>query len=129
MPRQKAPRIAPRTLRQWREFRGLTLEQVGGIVGRGASTVHKWEMGKTPVDLEILELLSRAYQAEPAALLFPPETGSMVQRMRVAWRILATADSETAQKWLDIGATLVPAAAVEPPCPLPSMTGHGKVIA
>lgn len=103
MPQRKPPRSAPTTLRKWRLHHGLTLEQVGNIIGRGPQAVHKWETGKTPVDLETLKLLAKAYDTTPDALLFEPAEGELAHRMRAAHDILKLLPSDDAERWLGVG--------------------------
>lgn len=103
MPAKKPTRPAPASLRKWRLHRSLTLEQVGNIVGKGAQAVHKWEVGKTPVDLETLKLLAQAYETTPDALLFDPADEGMAKRMRAAHDVLKTLPPEDAESWLTVG--------------------------
>lgn len=103
MPAKKPARPAPAFLRKWRLHRSLTLEQVGNIVGKGAQAVHKWEVGKTPVDLETLKLLAQAYETTPDALLFDPADDSLAQRMRAAHDVLKTLPPEDAESWIAVG--------------------------
>lgn len=103
MPAKKPARQPPTTLRKWRLHRSLTLEQVGNIVGKGAQAVHKWEVGKTPVDLETLKLLAQVYETTPDALLFDPADDSLAQRMRAAHDVLKTLPPEDAESWIAVG--------------------------
>lgn len=103
MPAKKPSRPAPTSLRKWRLHRSLTLEQVGNIVGKGAQAVHKWEVGKTPVDIETLKLLAQAYETTPDALLFDPTDEGLAQRMRAAHDVLKTLPAEEAESWLSVG--------------------------
>lgn len=113
MPAKKPNRPAPTSLRKWRLYRDLTQEQVGNIVGVGFQAVHKWEVGKTPVNLEILKLLAKAYNTTPDALLFDPSEGELVERMRRAHGVLKTLPSDQADQWLGVGAAM--AAPLRPP--------------
>ncbi len=108
MPAKKPERDAPTTLRKWRLHRGLTLEQVGNIVGRGTQAVHKWEVGKTPVDLETLKLLARAYDTSPDALLHDPADSHLIERMREAYDLLRRMPDRTAGTWLEAGRAMAP---------------------
>lgn len=103
MPAKKPARPAPAFLRKWRLHRSLTLEHVGNIVGKGAQAVHKWEVGKTPVDLETLKLLAQAYETTPDALLFDPADDGLAQRMRAAHAVLKTLPPEDAESWIAVG--------------------------
>jgi transcriptional regulator with XRE-family HTH domain len=92
----------------------LTLEQVGNIVGKGTQAVHKWETGKTPVDLDTLKLLARAYDATPGALLHDPADEALIRRMEEAYALLKTIPSEDVDTWLATGRAMArPAKALE----------------
>lgn len=106
MPAKKPPRTAPDTLRKWRLFRGLTLEQVGNMVGVGPQAVHKWEVGKSPVDLDTIKLLAQVYGISPAALLHDPDAGELVERMQRASEVLRSLPAEKADQWLGVGAAM-----------------------
>jgi len=50
-----------RTLREWREVRGMTLEEVANAVGVSATAVSYWETGKrNPVKFKTLMALRKA---------------------------------------------------------------------
>ena len=108
MPAHKPKRPAPTTLRKWRLFHGLTLEQVGNRIGVGGQTVHKWEVGKTPVELETLKLLAQVYGTTPDALLYDPTEREMVERMRRAHTVLRSLPSDRADQWLGVGEAMQP---------------------
>ena len=109
MPAAKKPaRTAPLTVRQWREHRGLTLEQVANIIGVGAQAVHKWETGKTPLEIEKLKLLAKIYDTTPDALLYPPDEGELVEQMRRAHDILKKLPRDSAERWLGVGEEMKP---------------------
>lgn len=103
MPAKKPPRSAPTFLKKWRLSRRLTLEQVGNMLGVGSQAVHKWEAGKTPVDLDRLRQLAEIYETTTDALLFDPVEGELVQKMREAYFILRKLPAEDAAKWLGVG--------------------------
>lgn len=96
-------RTPPVSLRNWRNFRGLTLEQVANILGVGPQAVHKWETGKTPVDLDRLHQLAKIYQTTADALLFDPHEGELVKKMRLAHLVLVSLPAEKAEDWLRVG--------------------------
>lgn len=100
-------RTAPNTIKQWRLHKKLTLETVAGQLGVSPSTVHKWETGKAPLTLDALQLLAGVYGAEPAALLFPPECGEMVELMRLAHAVLKSATPDLARQWLGVGKAMI----------------------
>ena len=99
----KSFRQAPTSLRRWRDHRGLTLEQVGNIVGVGPQAVHKWEQGKTPVNLETLRLLAQVYETTPSELLFDPADAETHKRMQRAYEVLRSLPADHADRWLDVG--------------------------
>ncbi len=94
------------TIKRWREFRGLTLEQVGNKLGIGGQAVHKWEAGKTPLTVEKLRLLAAIYETTPDALLYDPSQADMVERMRRAYELLRRMPAGSADKWLGLGEDL-----------------------
>ena len=96
------------TLRAWRNMRGLTLEQVGNILGVGPQAVHKWETGKTPVDLKRLRQLAEIYGTTADAILFAPTEGELVERMRQAHHILTNLPPDKAADWLSVGQAMAP---------------------
>lgn len=96
------------TLRAWRNFRDLTLEQVANSLGVGPQAVHKWEAGKTPVDLKRLRQLAEIYGTTPDALLFAPGQGELVERMRQAHAILTKLPADKAAQWLAVGDAMGP---------------------
>ena len=59
-----------RKIKELRLRRGMTLEQVGDIVGVGKSTVRKWETGMIAnVKRDKIALLSKALGTTPAYLM------------------------------------------------------------
>jgi transcriptional regulator with XRE-family HTH domain len=103
------PPYAPQpTIKRWREFRGLTLEQVGNKLGIGGQAVHKWEAGKTPLTVEKLRLLAELYGTTPDALLHNPDEADLVERMKRAYELLRRMPGGSAEKWLGLGEDLSP---------------------
>ena len=64
-------------LRQWRESRGLTLEQVGNGIGTDKTQVSKLERGDRRLSTDWLEKLARLYGVDTAKLLAPPPERGM----------------------------------------------------
>lgn len=56
-------------LRQWREHRGLTLEQLAERVGTTHATLSRVERGMTPYSQPMLEALAEELTTDPASLL------------------------------------------------------------
>ena len=108
MPARKPPRPAPDFLRRWRLYRDMTLEQVGNLIGVGPQAVHKWETGKTPVELETLKLLARAYGTSTAGLLFDLEDPAISDQVRQAVEIIKALRPETRDLWIASGKAMTP---------------------
>jgi transcriptional regulator with XRE-family HTH domain len=73
------------------------------MIGVGPQAVHKWETGKTPVELETLKLLAQCYNTTPDALLFSPNDGHLIERMRRAHEVLKRLPAPRADQWLGVG--------------------------
>lgn len=56
-------------IREWREFRGMSLEEVGALVGKDHSTLSKIERGKSPYSQDLLEALAEILDTDVASLL------------------------------------------------------------
>ncbi len=106
MPAKKPDTQPQPTLRAWRGYRNLTLEQVGNMIGKGPQAIHKWETGKVPVTLDNLRLLAQAYQTEPARLLAMPEENELVERLARAQAVMLAMEGERAERWLGMGEDL-----------------------
>jgi transcriptional regulator with XRE-family HTH domain len=106
--KQLAERPAASTLKRWRLHRGLTQEQVANRMGVGPQAVHKWEAGKTPVDIEKLRLLAQIYDTTPDALLYDPIEGQLIEKMRRAYQVLNRLPPASAEKWLGVGEDMLP---------------------
>ena len=65
-------------LRDWRTHRGLTLEQVGEMVGMSHQNLGKIERGAVPYSQGLLERLSEIYGAHPGELLLRGPDGDSV---------------------------------------------------
>lgn len=78
------------------------------MIGVGGQTVHKWEVEKTPVELETLKLLARCYGTTPDALLFDPADDALVAKMRRAHSVLLNMPSDKADQWLGVGEAMAP---------------------
>lgn len=102
----QTPYLPQPSIKRWREFRGLTLEQVGNKLGIGGQAVHKWEAGKTPLTVEKLRLLAEIYGTTPDALLYDPAQADLVERMKRAYELLKRMPSGSADKWLGLGEDL-----------------------
>ncbi len=56
-------------LREWREFRELTLEQACSRFDMSPAQLSRIETGKSPYTQDFLELAAHAYQTDVASLL------------------------------------------------------------
>jgi transcriptional regulator with XRE-family HTH domain len=59
----------PLYFRQWRQFRGLSLERAGARIGMTHGNLSRIERGLQPYDQRILEAMADAYQCEVPDLL------------------------------------------------------------
>lgn len=103
----KHPRTPLPSLRLWRQQSGLTLEQVAQQLGVATPTVQKWEAGRVPVNLAMLQALAAIFKIEPAALLFPPNEQTRVEAMRTCFQVLASGDPAAVEAWLTMGKHLI----------------------
>jgi transcriptional regulator with XRE-family HTH domain len=56
-------------LREWRKFRGYTLEQAAERVGMTHQNLGKIERGKVPYNETLLDLLADIYRADKGSLI------------------------------------------------------------
>jgi transcriptional regulator with XRE-family HTH domain len=56
-------------LKEWREKRGMTLEQVGEAVGLSHAQLSRIERRQQKYNQELLEKLAKLYKATPGALI------------------------------------------------------------
>lgn len=71
-------------IKEWREYRGLTQEQVADRIGVSATTFGRIEGSKVPYNQDFLEEAAYALQCEPGDLLHvnPTKEGDVVDLMR-----------------------------------------------
>ena len=70
IPRPKPPRVRQRTFfREWRKFRGLTLEAAAERAGMTAGNLSAMERGAQGYTQAGLEALAEAYSCDPGQLL------------------------------------------------------------
>lgn len=62
-------RRLPFYLKQWREYRGLTQEQLAHRVGKTQGLISQLEQGSTQYTEEMLHTLAHALNCQPADLL------------------------------------------------------------
>lgn len=77
-------RIGPRRgrphrvyFKEWREYRGLTQEQVADRLETTKATVSRMETGKSQYNRGYLEALADALDCEPSELFHPPDRPSV----------------------------------------------------
>lgn len=97
-------------LATWRERAGLTQEQVANIFNVSNVTIHRWEVGKSPVTVQNFLLLSRLYGAsDPGQLMFAPSERESAEALRRAHRIISSLPARQAGNWLSHGEDLADA--------------------
>ncbi len=74
IPRFRKPVLRPTMIRQWREFRGLTLEALAARVGERTdgfthASLSRIERGLQPYSQPVLEAIAEALNTDPASLL------------------------------------------------------------
>jgi transcriptional regulator with XRE-family HTH domain len=62
-------RHRPTFIREWRQSRGLTLEQLSDRIGITHASLSRIERGLQPYSQPLLEAIADALQTEPASLL------------------------------------------------------------
>ena len=112
MPAPKKPTAAQPTLRAWRNYRKLTLEDVAAKIGVGPQAIHKWETGKVPITLDNLRLLAEAYGIKVGSLLLNPEENELAERLHRAQNVLLALPADRVERWLGMGEDL---AEIQPP--------------
>lgn len=69
IPRPKRPQYRKTFMREWREYRQMTLEQAGEAVGISHAQLGRIERGLQPYNQGLLEALADLYGASPESLL------------------------------------------------------------
>jgi transcriptional regulator with XRE-family HTH domain len=83
MPQRIHGRHPPRLfIREWREIRGLTQQQLGDRVGASDVTIARWEGRKRRPDLGALAAISEALGIHQTALYRHPDTPSADDLLR-----------------------------------------------
>jgi transcriptional regulator with XRE-family HTH domain len=82
-------RIGPRRpfrhyLREWREKRGLTQQQLADKLDTGKDQISRWESGKRDMGAAVIAALSEALQIEPGDLFRDPSIPSADELLRNA---------------------------------------------
>lgn len=71
-------------LREWREKKGLTQEQLGQRVNSGKDQISRWEKGGRSLKLETQYALAHALGIEPGDLFRHPDQPSVDALLRAA---------------------------------------------
>ena len=88
-----------RKIKELRQAKGLTLEQVATVVGVGKSTVRKWETGMIAnMKRDKIAALAKALGTTPAYLMGWPEDNKKVENTPPEEPVL----SEGEKMWLDL---------------------------
>lgn len=71
MPKVRKPKpiLGPTFLKAWRNYRGMTQEQVAEALDISRALVSKIENGKSPYSQAQIEAMARLYRASPGDLL------------------------------------------------------------
>lgn len=103
VPRFKASRVRRRTFfREWRKFRGYTLEQAAELADMTAGNLSAMERGAQGYTQAGLEALAEAYNCDPGQILtVDPTQGDAI------WSIWERAKPGDRQKIEDIARTIV----------------------
>jgi len=103
VPRFKKPAVRRRIfLKQWREFRGLTQEQLADRVGWSVGNVSQLERGLQGYSQEGLEALAEALQCDPGQILTVDPTGD-----DAIWSIWERAKPGERQMIVELAKTVV----------------------
>lgn len=105
MPQRIAfPKKRPRRrtfIRQWREHRGLTQEQLASRLETSVASISRIESGTQPYTQDVLEALADALNTDPASLLMRnPEDPDAI------WSIWDKAKEGERQMIIDIARTV-----------------------
>lgn len=71
-------------LKEWRDERGLTQQQLADRVDTGKDQISRWESGKRGMSAEVVGALAEALQIEPSDLFRDPNQPSADELLRDA---------------------------------------------
>lgn len=71
-------------LKEWRELRGLTQQQLAERLDTGKDQISRWESGKRGMTAEVIDALCEALQLEPGDLFRDPAQPSADELLRNA---------------------------------------------
>jgi transcriptional regulator with XRE-family HTH domain len=99
-PIKRPPRARRKTyIREWRQFRQLTLAAAGKLTGFDHSSIQRLETGQTPYSQDHIEALAQIYECEPAQLIYQ-DPGSSRQARSAENALAMPADSPTDVRWV-----------------------------
>ncbi|WP_375413066.1 helix-turn-helix domain-containing protein [uncultured Bradyrhizobium sp.] len=98
-PRPKPPRFQPTFMRQWREYREMTLERAGEAVDMSHAQLGRIERGLQPYNQELLEALAELYKTTPASLIMHDPTDE--RAIWSLWDQAQEAEREDTTKYLE----------------------------
>lgn len=106
MPRRKTKQSSyqPAFIKAWRDFRGLTQEQLAERVETTTATISRLENGKQPYSQELLEALADALRCKVADLIARPPHKSQDELLT----IIETLDDDTKAQATRILRALLP---------------------
>jgi transcriptional regulator with XRE-family HTH domain len=83
MPSRIVPKIPPRLyLKEWRELRGYTQEELADRAGTTQSTIGKYERGERRPDIDVLAAIAEALDLRADDLLRDPHRPSADRLLR-----------------------------------------------
>ena len=94
-------------LRAWRSHLGLSQAEVGASLGKGHTTIGRWEKGEMKLSTTDLEALAKLYGVSVSQLQMPPEAAELVARMDRAQVILSGLTKEDLEYWIGMGERLL----------------------
>lgn len=94
-------------LRAWREFRGLTQEQVANILEISNNGLSEKERGVRKIKPEELAKLAEVYQCEPWMLLAMDPNDARLPALQKAVALVGEMSTKQAGAWIEIGESLV----------------------
>lgn len=97
-----APKRRRTFFREWRKYRGMTLEVAAGDAGMTAGNLSAMERGAQGYTQDGLEALAKVYRCDPGQLLtIDPTKGDAI------WPIWELANPSDRSKIVDIAKTIV----------------------
>lgn len=108
--------MANNRIRELRQARGLTLQQLADMVGTTHATVQRWETGARGFN-EWVAALAAALQVHPGELYRPmPEKGhSLTEMERQAAELVKRLPPQQRAAWLQVGRGLIEGGRTAPP--------------